>query len=244
MCVYMWENTSLLNFHPTKCEILSHGIQIKLNPSTMSMPMSDMVHGHKLSLAIDHIPKWKQEKLRQSQRATNLAERLRNIAKHLRVNINSKLSRNHHVIYMSQGKEIAPSPFWYVTRATATDQSRHTVNKPMYVRPTLQEYASTVWDPTSKLNINKLVVMVQRRAARYVYSDWRHCGGPRFDQSRIRLNAYRACAMIAFICYDALWRSGNGIRHARAEIRLNNTTRSSEWKCSHQLIHFYLRCSW
>ena len=33
---------------------------------------------------------------------------------------------------------------------------------------------------------------------------WR-CGGPRLDQSRIRLNAYRACAIIAFIC---LTRSG------------------------------------
>ena len=41
------------------------------------------------------------------------------------------------------------------------------------------------------------------------------CGGPRFDQSRIRMR------VTAFICSDALWRSGNGIRHARAEIRLN-----------------------
>ena len=57
--------------------------------------MTTIIHNHKLSLAIDHIPKSKHEKAR--QRATNQEERLHNTAKHLGVNINSKLSWNHHV---------------------------------------------------------------------------------------------------------------------------------------------------
>ena len=44
------------------------------------------------------------------------------------------------------------------------------------VRPTL-EYASTVWDPFTQRNIKK-VEAVQRRAARFAFSDYRHTSSP------------------------------------------------------------------
>ncbi|KAK2178351.1 hypothetical protein NP493_546g02034 [Ridgeia piscesae] len=85
----------------------------------------------------------------------------------------------------SQRKQIAPSPFLDATPAIACPRPVKAYCYQTCIRPTL-EYASTVWDPTTKQNIYKLE-MVQRRAARYVQSAWR-CGGPRFDQSRIRTN--------------------------------------------------------
>ena len=98
-------------------------------------------------------------------------------------------------------------------------------------------YITCEWQLMSEIVNNSFKTS---RKSKKFYSS--RCGGPRFDQSMIRLNAYRACAMIAFICCDALGLSGNGIGHARAEIRLNNTTCSNEWKWSHKLIHFYLSC--
>ena len=44
------------------------------------------------------------------------------------------------------------------------------------VRPTL-EYASTVWDPSTQRN-NKKVKAVQRRAAHFAFSDYRHTSSP------------------------------------------------------------------
>ena len=97
-----------------------------------------------------------------------------NTAKHLGVNINSKLSWNQHVDAITKK-----------ANSTLAFLRRNTSNCPRpvkaycyqtYVRPTL-EYASTVWDPTSKQNIYKLE-MVQRRAARYVQSDWLRHSNP------------------------------------------------------------------
>ena len=45
-----------------------------------------------------------------------------------------------------------------------------------YVRPIL-EYGSIVWDPYTDVNINKLE-MVQRKAARFIYNDWRYTSSP------------------------------------------------------------------
>ena len=44
------------------------------------------------------------------------------------------------------------------------------------VRP-IVEYSSTVWDPHTARNINKLE-MVQRRSARFVFSDYRRTSSP------------------------------------------------------------------
>ena len=161
-----WEETWMMHFHPAKCETLR--ITNKVKPINYDY----YIHNHKLSLAIDHIPKSKQEKAR--QRATNHGERIHNTAKHLGININSKLSWNHHVDAITKK---ANSTLAFLRRNTSN------CPKPVksycyetYVRPTL-EYASTVWDPTTKHNINKME-MVQRRAARYVHSDWRRHSSP------------------------------------------------------------------
>ena len=104
------KKTWLINFHPDKCEILR--MTNKVKPINYDYD----IHDHKLSLAIDHIPKSKQEKIR--QRATNLGERLHNTATHLGVNINSKLSWNHHVDAITR-KANSTLTFLDVTPATA-----------------------------------------------------------------------------------------------------------------------------
>ena len=46
----------------------------------------------------------------------------------------------------------------------------------IYVRPIL-EYGSIVWDPYTETNIKKLE-MVQRKAARFIFNDWRYTSSP------------------------------------------------------------------
>ena len=108
------------------------------------------------------------------QRATNYGERIHNTAKHLGVNINSKLSLNHHVDAITKK---ANSTLAFLRRNTSNcPRPVKSYCYETYVRPTL-EYAFTVWDPTTKHSINKLE-MVQRRAARYVHRDWRRHSSP------------------------------------------------------------------
>ena len=96
------------------------------------------------------------------------------LQKHYGVNINSKLSWNHHVDAITKK---ANSTLAFIRRNTSNcPRPVKAYCYQNYVRPTL-EYASTVWDPTTKQNINKLE-MVQRRAARYVYSNWRCHSSP------------------------------------------------------------------
>ena len=107
-------------------------------------------------------------------RSTNHGERTDNTAKHLGVNINSKLSWNHHVDAITKKANSTLS----FLRCNTSNCPRPVKSYcyETYVRPTL-EYASTVCDPTTKHNINKLG-MLQRRAARYVHSDWRRHSSP------------------------------------------------------------------
>ena len=41
----------------------------------------------------------------------------------------------------------------------------------------------------------------------YCFHSWCHCGGPRYDQSRIRLNTYRACAHMHSDRFYLFWRA-------------------------------------
>ena len=139
-----WEETWLMHFHPAKCETL------RITNKVKTINYDYYIHNHKLSLAIDHIPKSKQEKAR--QRATNHGERIHNTAKHLGVNINSKLSWNHHVDAITKK---ANSTLAFLRRNTSNcpkPVKSYCYETYDYVRPTL-EYASTVWDPTTKHNI-------------------------------------------------------------------------------------------
>ena len=172
-----WEETWLMNFHPAKCE--TPRITNKIKPINHDY----YIHNHKLSLAIDHIPKSKHEKAR--QRATNQEERLQNTAKHLGVNINSKLSWNHQVDAITK-KANSTVAFLRPNTSNCPRQVKAYCYQ-TYVRPTL-EHASTVWDPTTKQNINKLE-MVQRRAARYVQSDWRRHGSPTEMMKKLKLQS-------------------------------------------------------
>ena len=152
--------------NPAKSEI------IRITNKVKPIKYHYYIYDHKLSLAIDHIPKSKQEKVR--QRTTNLGERLYNTAKHLGVNIDSKLSWNYHVDAITRK---ASSTLTFLRRNTSKcPRPVKAYCYQTYVRPTL-EYTSTVWDLITKQNINKLE-MLQRRAARYVPSDWRCNSSP------------------------------------------------------------------
>ena len=60
----------------------------------------------------------------------------------------------------------------------------------------------------------------------YPYANECRCGGPSFDpvqDSTKRISRMRAHVQWPLLAvFDALWRSGNGIRHARADIRLSD----------------------
>ena len=85
-------------------------------------------------------------------------------AKPLDVGIDSKLTFNNHVDSICKR---ANSSHAFLSRnmKSCTNDSRDITYK-TYVRPTV-EYASTVWDPHTCRNTNKLE-HVQRHAARYV----------------------------------------------------------------------------
>ena len=90
-------------------------------------------------------------------------------AKYLGVHIHKSLSWNHHI---NEVTKKANSTLGFLRRNI--HQCPPTTKALCYrtlVRP-LTEYASTIWDPHTAANINKLE-MVQRRAARMVMSDYR-----------------------------------------------------------------------
>ena len=108
----------------------------------------------------------KQVKARHRQMATNPGERLHNTAKHLGVKLDGKLSWNHYADAITKK---ANSTLTFLRRNTSKCQRPvKSYCYQTYVRSTL-EYASIIWDPTTKQNINKLE-MGQRRAARYVHN--------------------------------------------------------------------------
>ena len=82
-----WEETWMMHFHSAKCKTL------RITNKVKHINYDYYIHNHKLSVAIDHIPKLKHEKAR--QRATNIVERLHNTAKHLGININTFLTVPH-----------------------------------------------------------------------------------------------------------------------------------------------------
>ena len=119
------------------------------------------------------------------------------------------------------------------TNSTLAFLSRNTSNCPRpvksycyetYVRPTL-EYASTVWDPTTKHNINKME-MVQRRAARYIHSDWRRHSSPTemmHQLKRHNLQHRRHTARLT-VMYK--------IQHNLVDIPLNRYTQPARTHCA------------
>jgi hypothetical protein len=90
-------------------------------------------------------------------------------AKYLGANISSDLSWNNHINITCRK---ANNTLSFLRRNTFNCSPK--VKEMCYkslVRPII-EYSSTVWDPFTRCNINKLE-QVQRRAARYVFGDYR-----------------------------------------------------------------------
>ena len=94
--------------------------------------------------------------------------------KYLGVTLSEKLSNNEHV---DAATKKANNSLAFLRRNLSS--CPRNIKAQCYetmVRPTL-EYASTVWDPFTQRNIKK-VEAVQRRAARFAISDYRHTSSP------------------------------------------------------------------
>ena len=89
-------------------------------------------------------------------------------AKYLGVNISNNLSWNHHIDCVCK-KANNTTAFLRRNLSSCPVSIKDKCYK-MMVRPQV-EYASTVWDPHTKKNIDK-VEAVQRRAARFVTSNY------------------------------------------------------------------------
>ena len=133
------------------------------------------IHGLQLNPATDYLPK---PKHRQSGNHGSTTTHLTNTAKYLGVYINSKLSWNHHVDAITKK---ASSTMWFLNRNPAhcsRDDKKYCYQT--YIRTQL-EYASTVQNPHTKVNTNKLET-VQRNAARNVFQDFsRHSNTANFN---------------------------------------------------------------
>jgi hypothetical protein len=89
-------------------------------------------------------------------------------SKYLGVHIHKNMRWNHHI---DQVAKKANNTLAFLRRnlhhCTRSTKSQYYLT---LVRP-IAEYASTIWDPHTKENINK-IEMIQRRAARMVNSDY------------------------------------------------------------------------
>ena len=119
--------------------------------------------------------------------------------KSLGLTIDRKLSWNAHIDKISKKANATRS---FLQRNTKMC-SRYIKEKcyKTYVRPSL-EYASSVWDPHTARNINKLEG-VQRRSARYVFSDYNQESSPtamlkQLDWSSLQLRRLQAKATMMY----------------------------------------------
>ena len=93
-------------------------------------------------------------------------------SKYLGVIIDNKLSWNPHIQHITT-KATQVNAFLYRNLQQCPTSVKSTCYKSM-VRP-IVEYASSVWDPHTSLNIQK-VESIQRRAARFCFNNFsRHC---------------------------------------------------------------------
>ena len=90
-------------------------------------------------------------------------------AKYLGINIHKTLKWNHHINHVTK-KANSTSAFLRRNIHQCPQDTKALCYKTL-IRP-LTEYASVIWDPYTAENITKLE-MVQRRAARMVFSDYR-----------------------------------------------------------------------
>lgn len=132
-----WESDWLMEFHPSKCQILR--VTNKRNPVRATY----RIHGHVLEEVSS--------------------------AKYLGVNLDSKLTWNHHV-HSTALKANGARAFLQRNLRKAPKHVKAACYTAL-VRPVM-EYASSVWSPNSIKSTNELE-MVQRRAARHTMSDFK-----------------------------------------------------------------------
>ena len=123
--------------------------------------------------------------------------------KYLGVNINEKLSWNDHI---SQTVKKANNTISFLQRNTSNcPRETKALCYTTLVRP-LVEYSSVVWDPHTQTNIDSLE-MIQRRAARYVFNDYRRTSS--VNQMLVRLKwislEERRAKAKAIMMYRALY---------------------------------------
>ena len=92
-----------------------------------------------------------------------------NTVKYLGMNLTKDLSWNHHINVISK-KANSASAFLQRNIGPCPRNTKVLCYKTL-IRP-IMEYGSTVWDPSTQRNINKLE-MVQRRYARFINNDFR-----------------------------------------------------------------------
>ena len=92
-----------------------------------------------------------------------------NTAKYLGVHLTPNLNWNHHINVVSK-KANSTSAFLQRNIRSCPRNTKELCYKTL-VRPNM-EYACTIWDPFTQANKHKLE-MVQRRYARFIYSDFR-----------------------------------------------------------------------
>ena len=133
-----WENKWLMQFHPSKCQVIR--VTNKRNPITSTYK----IHG----VNLETVP----------------------AAKYLGLLVDSKLSFKDHIAAITKKANNTRAFLSWNFHRCPPEIKEATYR--VYIRPTV-EYAATMWDPHTKLNIKK-VEQVQRTSARYVTGnrDW------------------------------------------------------------------------
>ena len=98
-------------------------------------------------------------------------------AKYLGILLHKKLSWKPHVNYITKKANQIRALLQRNIRTCHRDVKAQCYQT--YVRPVV-EYASAVWDPVGEGNheLRHKLEMVQRKAARFVYNDWRASSSP------------------------------------------------------------------
>ena len=155
-----------------------------------------------------------------------ILKRVKN-TKYLGVTIDHKLSWNTHIDNITKK-----------ANSTRAFLQRNTKSCPVnikakcyttYVRPTL-EYASTVWDPHTAKSRAKLEA-VQRRSARYVFSDFDRYHSVTAMLTRLKWDSLQACRQHAkSVMMYRIVNSLVAIPHDQYLMRSQSSTRGHNWR--------------
>ena len=157
-------------FNPTKCEVIC--FTKKRRPTHGNYT----IHGHTLKIAKSgkYLGVTLSEKLSWNEHVDAATKRANNSLAFLRRNLSS-CPRNIKAQCYETMVRLRCLAFLRRNLSSCPRNIKAQCYETM-VRPML-EYASTVWDPFTQRNIKKSEA-VQRRAARFAFSDYRHTSSP------------------------------------------------------------------